>query len=52
MKLRVYDNGGETMDRYTVIPTPRLKVWYRGEPMVECLGLSLEPLVAGAIACW
>ena len=37
-QLRVYDNGGITMDRYTVL---RLD-WVAGN-FVECLGMSEQP---------
>ncbi len=41
--LRVYDNGGETMDRYTVL---RLDWPYNDDPndkIVQCLGMGTDP---------
>lgn len=36
--LRCYDNGGETFDRYTILPPHK-----PGEGMVEGIGASREP---------
>lgn len=42
--MRIYDNGGKTWDRYTVIPDPHKlhDVYMSGgvHKMTECLGLS------------
>lgn len=40
--LKIYDNGGKTVDRYTVV----LKDWRNrqdGARLFQCLGLSEEP---------
>lgn len=36
--IAVYDNGGKTFDRYTVVVDS-----YLDDDMYECLGLSSEP---------
>lgn len=43
MKLRIYDNGGKTADRYTIIP-PRSawRTFKRGQ-FWECIGCNAYP---------
>ena len=44
MKYSIYDNGGETCDRYTVFPlADSFKDYRQGYSVRECLGLSESP---------
>lgn len=42
-KLRVFDNDGETYDRYTVVLPDKEKVGYELKEYNVCLGLSDDP---------
>lgn len=39
--LKIYDNGGETYDRYTIVLQNRR--YFNGDWLYQCLGLSEDP---------
>lgn len=45
----IYDNGGKTWDRYTVIPEP---LQTEMKDVVLCLGLSDDPTTAVGYSQW
>lgn len=41
--IRIFDNGGETFDRYTVVYMRTRHKNYQGYLMYDCLGMSEHP---------
>lgn len=49
--LRIFDNGGETFDRYTILPS-RFDKKYRDGMLVDCVGASEFPFHPQGFGQW
>lgn len=50
--LRIYDNGGRTTDRYTIVPSKFDRKYLTGKGYFMCIGSSEYPYYAQGFGMW